>query len=224
MCAKKLTQRFQNQTEKSRQDGSLGEEQQEEKCLCSISKTNRIPFYERLDSFVHLYKTQYEIPAAFKLFKFFFNAEESPEKNDLSINKISKEGIVMTEESVDLLLKNHKYLFSEDNKNYLENFCVLFDSQETRQNIADMFIKVLDYTENKQKLLDFLAKYSKNPNVWSFLTSILEWNIGTRSLRYKIKELNKNYDQSKSSFLFHGTGFSYPTESDFIQTWLEKRI
>lgn len=182
-----------------------------------------MPFKERLGSFIYLYKEQYELPAAFKLFNLFFSMPETPQNDSETIERISKEGVVLTEKSIEILIKNHKYLFLSDNKNYLKNICTLFDSQETVKNISDVFMAVKDFVEDEQKTLDFLAKYSKNPNVWSFLTSILEWNIGTRSLRYKIKEFNENYEDSKRNFLFHGEGFSYPTESDFIQSWLEKR-
>ena len=183
----------------------------------------KVPFKERINSFIYLYKQHYEIPAAFKLFELFFSSKEAGTNPEETIERISKEGVVLTEKSIEILIKNHKYLFLSDNKNYLKNICTLFDSQETQKNISDIYMIVSEFIEDKQKTLDFLARYSKNPYVWSFLTSVLEWNVGTKSLRYKIKELNEHYDGSKGHFLFHGEGFSYPTESDFVQSWLEKR-
>jgi hypothetical protein len=65
------------------------------------------------------------------------------------------------------------------------------------------------------------ATTSKNPLVWTFLTSINEWNVGSDSLRFFVKTSNPLYEPKQHQrFLFHKMGTMFVTFEDFMRSML----
>lgn len=110
-------------------------------------------------------------------------------------------------------------LFAQSNTNLEQNILEMFDRQIDLDDIRHAYVvlrKKLNSSRSRS-VLSYLAKNSKNVLVWKFLTSVLEWNLGTYSLRFIIKDQNKFFiEKDHWKYIFHRTNELFVCEDDMI--------
>jgi len=140
--------------------------------------------------------------------------------NKLSLKKAFEGSRFILDRKLTLFLTHPGQLFiSPKNPNFFDNVLELFDRQIDDNNIAYAYSCLRANLSAKVLFpsLQNLAKNSRNVLVWNFLTSVMEWNIGTQSLRFLIKEQNSMYDQeSHQKYLFH-TNNAFVSEDELLK-------
>ena len=120
-----------------------------------------------------------------------------------------------------LLLLTHpaKSYISPRNPNFHENIFEILERQIDLDSIVAAYrhVRASISQRDAYSALQFVAKKSRNVLVWTFLTSVLEWNIGTNSLRFIIKEQNSMFSQDEhQKYLLHNNVPTHLSEKDLL--------
>lgn len=127
--------------------------------------------------------------------------------------------VLLDEKTTKMLVDSSGDLFRPNSEHFADNVKELLSRQCDLESVARAYTLLRERIsgEDLKPALEYSAKYSKNVLVWTFLTSVLEWNLGTRSLRFLIKEQNTAFCSDHQKYLFHERGTTFVSEKDMIR-------
>ncbi len=125
--------------------------------------------------------------------------------------------LVLTHPATNCMNKNNPY--------FVTNILEILDRQIDLDDILFAYscIRANVSQEDVYEALCYVAKKSRHVFVWKFLTSVLAWNVGTKSLRFLIKEQNSMYVQElHQKYLMHESG-AYLSEQELLEAIRAKK-